>query len=118
MPMRLNVGASRKVGEANYGSRDASISIELEFDADLILEPARLQGRVRQLFALARAALGDELNGNRGHNVPMPSAGRSSDYKWGWCPQWREPAAGDACADPCDPGLGTPARSRPGYALG
>ncbi len=36
MPMKLNVGLSRKVGEPNYGSRGASVNLELELDAALV----------------------------------------------------------------------------------
>jgi len=64
MPIKLNVGASRKVGENNYGSRGASINLELELDASLVNEPARLQERMRHLFGLIRVSLAEELNGS------------------------------------------------------
>ena len=35
MPLKLNVGASRKVGDNNYGSRGASINLEMELDGTL-----------------------------------------------------------------------------------
>ena len=64
MSMRLNVGLSRKVGEANYGSRGASVNLDLELDSALVADPAKLQERIRQLFALVRISLKEELNGN------------------------------------------------------
>jgi hypothetical protein len=64
MPLKVNVGLSRKVGEANYGSRGASVNVEMELDAGLIGEPAKLQERIRQLFGVVRASLAEELNGN------------------------------------------------------
>jgi hypothetical protein len=66
MPLKLNVGASKKVGEANYGSRGASVNVEMELDSALVNDPPRLQERIRQLFGLVRASLAEELNGN-GH---------------------------------------------------
>jgi hypothetical protein len=64
--LKLNVGLSRKVGEANYGSRGASVHVELELDSGLVAEPAKLQERIRQLFGVVRASVMEELNGN-GH---------------------------------------------------
>jgi hypothetical protein len=65
MPLKVNVGLSRKVGEANYGSRGANINIEMEFDSTLVSEPGKLQSRIRQLFGLVRSSLAEELNGNK-----------------------------------------------------
>ena len=70
MPLKLNVGASKKVGENNYGSRGASINVEMELDSALVGDPARLQERIRQLFGLVRTSLAEELNGNG--NDPQP----------------------------------------------
>jgi len=64
MPLRLNVGLSQKVGESNYGSRGASVNIEMELEAALVSEPAKLQERIRQLFAIVRASLTEELRSN------------------------------------------------------
>src|SRR5262245_51094090 len=68
MPLKLNVGASRKVTDNNYGSRGASINVELELDTSLVGEPARLQERIRQLFGVVRVSLAEELNGSNGHS--------------------------------------------------
>jgi len=70
MPLRLNVGASKKVGENNFGSRGASINVELELDSTLVAEPAKLQEKIRQLFGLVRTSLAEELGGNGNGNGP------------------------------------------------
>ena len=64
MPMKLNVGLSRKVGEPNYGSRGASVNLELELDSTLVEQPERLRDRIRQLYQLAKASVDEELNAN------------------------------------------------------
>ena len=69
MPMKLNVGLSRKVGEPNYGSRGATVNLELELDSTLVAEPERLQERIRELFGLANASIDEEL-----HVEPTPPA--------------------------------------------
>ena len=69
MPLKLNVGLSRKVGERNYGSRGASVNIEVELGSALIKNTGKLQERIRQLFALVRASLCEELNGAGQHQV-------------------------------------------------
>ena len=63
MPLKLNVGLSRKVGEPNYGSRGATVNLELEVDSTLAAEPDRLQERIRELFLLAKASVDEELRG-------------------------------------------------------
>jgi len=67
MPLKLNIGLSKKFGEANYGSRGASINLELELEAALVNEPAKLRDKITQAFNLVRSSLAEELNGN-GHN--------------------------------------------------
>jgi hypothetical protein len=64
MPLKLNVGACKKVGEPNYGSRGASVNVELELETSLIAEPQKLRERIRELFGVVRSSLVEELNGN------------------------------------------------------
>jgi len=61
MITKLNCGISRKVGEANYGSRGASINVELELDSDAAQDPQMLHDRIRKLFTIARDAVAEEL---------------------------------------------------------
>jgi len=94
MPLKLNVGLSRKVAESNYGSRGASVNVELELESALIAEPIKFQERIRQAFSLVRTALIEELNGNNsnghasssdngnGHSKP-PSNGNGNGSRNG-----------------------------------
>ena len=68
MPMTISVGLTKKIGETNYGSRGASVNVELELDSSLVGEPAKLQERIRQIFGIVRTSLAEELNGN-GHSA-------------------------------------------------
>ena len=60
--LKLNAGCSRKVGESNYGSRGASVNIELELESHAISDPDDLRKRIDSLFDLARKSVDDELN--------------------------------------------------------
>jgi post-segregation antitoxin (ccd killing protein) len=100
MPLKTNVGVSRKVADNNYGSRGASVNLEVELDSTLIDDPERFHDRIRQVFRLAQQAIDEELtrqqqagnvetnghasaNGNghhngdgNGHSAPRRSGGR------------------------------------------
>ena len=56
--IRLHVGLTRKVGQANYGSKGGSVSLEVEM-ADL--EPQKIRDSIHRLFHLAKVSLEDEL---------------------------------------------------------
>ena len=61
MPLTLNVGLSRKIGEANYGSRGASVHLEVELEHTLVRQPDELKQKIRYLFGLAKDAVEEEL---------------------------------------------------------
>ena len=61
--LKLNAGISRKVGEPNYGSRGATVHLELEVESHLIQDPDGVTDRIRKLFQLAKRAVDEELNG-------------------------------------------------------
>ena len=74
MPLKLNVGASRKVTDNNYGSRGASVNLEIDLDTALVTDPPKLQEKIRHLFQVARTSLAEELNGGHhanGHAGPV-----------------------------------------------
>ena len=56
--IRLNVGLSRKIGQANFGSKGGSVNLEVEV-ADL--DHTKLRESIHNLFNLARKSLEDEL---------------------------------------------------------
>jgi hypothetical protein len=62
MPLRLNVGVSRKIGLPDYGSVGASCNVEVELDAGLLHQD--LEGfhtQVRTAYVAAHQAVHDEL---------------------------------------------------------
>ena len=65
MPLKTNIGVSRKVADNNYGSRGASVNMEVELDSTLINDPERFHDRVRQVFRLAQQAIDEELTRQR-----------------------------------------------------
>jgi hypothetical protein len=67
MPLKLNVGVTRKIGMPNYGSAGASCFIEADVDGSLA--PADLsvfQEEVQKAFEACRRAVTDELANHRG----------------------------------------------------
>ncbi len=62
MPLKINVGLSRKVGEQHYSSRGGSVHLEAEVEATLVRDPEQLQKRIRYLFRLAEESLTEQLS--------------------------------------------------------
>jgi hypothetical protein len=54
MPGKLSVGLSKNVGEVNYGSRGASVSLEVELDPRAVEQPNRLRSYMRKLCELVQ----------------------------------------------------------------
>jgi hypothetical protein len=77
MPLKTNVGVNRKVADNNYGSRGASVNLEVELDSTLINDPERFHERIRQVFRLAQQAVDEELarqTAANGHGYSHPPA--------------------------------------------
>ena len=85
MPLKLNIGLSRKIGEANYSSRGASVNVEMELESALVQEPEKFQARIKQLFGMAKTAVDEELrnghsnghNGSHGQEAPPATASQA-----------------------------------------
>ena len=56
--IRLNVGLSRKIGQANFCSKGGSVNLEVEV-ADF--DHTKLRDAIHKLFTLAKQSLEDEL---------------------------------------------------------
>ncbi len=62
MPLRLNVGVSRKVGLPDYCSVGASCNVEIELSQELLDHDLQtFQDRVRTAYVAAHQAVHDEL---------------------------------------------------------
>src|SRR5260370_32772744 len=62
MPLKLNVGVSRKLGLPDYCSAGASCNIEVELDSGLLQHDlGAFHAEVRGAFIAARQAVDDEL---------------------------------------------------------
>lgn len=65
MPVRINVGLSKKVGKENYGSLGANCQIEFELDGGFDNgSTQRFQDAVRRAYAACREAVEAELSGH------------------------------------------------------
>lgn len=61
MPFKLHIATSRKIGQPNYGSRGASVGLELEVDSSLVKEPRQLHEQIARLFRLTQQSVDQEL---------------------------------------------------------
>lgn len=75
--LKLNVGITKKIGEANYGSRGATVNLELECDSSLAGDSERLRERIKQLFAMARASVEEELAGAKSNGACANGDGKT-----------------------------------------
>lgn len=79
MPLKLNVGVSRKVGLPDYGSVGASLNVEVEVDSPLLERDLDgFHARVRDVYVAAHQAVHDELARLQApipapHGPPAPS---------------------------------------------
>ena len=75
---KLIVGWSQKLATPNYGSRGASVTLELEIDGPTAPNPERTRGQIAALFRLARQAVAEELSRN-GSAPTAPGAPTSAN---------------------------------------
>jgi hypothetical protein len=78
IPLKLSVGASRKIAADHFGSRGAVINLEIEVDSSLIADSTKLQERIRHFFNLVRQSLAEELNGGYGQRPPLRNSSKQA----------------------------------------
>lgn len=72
MPMTLNCGLARKIGQENYGSLSASCHVTVELPADLVFnDPEAFQRHVRRAYEACAQAVNEELSRQQ---RPQPAA--------------------------------------------
>src|SRR4051812_27823139 len=79
---KLTIGLCHKVVPANSSSHETIVSIELEADSSLVSEPGKLQQRIRQLLAVLRSSLAEDLNGNASSDSSQPELGNQPKNRW------------------------------------
>ena len=62
MPLKLNLGISKKIGQPDYGSLGAHCTLELELDCGLLKNLDAFQEKVRKAYAACRTAVDEELS--------------------------------------------------------
>jgi hypothetical protein len=82
MPLKLNVGICKKIGQPDYGSLGASCNVEVELDSSLLFEdPDAFQERTMNAYTACRQAVEDELARNQGktsgHSANGPATSRT-----------------------------------------
>jgi hypothetical protein len=93
MPLKLNIGVSRKIGLPSYGSIGASCNLEVELESGLLEHDLdAFHARVKRAYVAAHQAVVDELarhqartdnepavtNGHADRDVPADTGERST----------------------------------------
>ena len=79
MPLKLNVGVSKKVGLPEYSSVGATCNLEVELESGLLGDLEGFHGRVRDAYVACHQAVNDELARLQGRTAAPVDAPVASD---------------------------------------
>ena len=80
MPMKLNVGLAKKIGQPDFGSLGASCNVEVELDGNLLRSDLEaFHNHVRNAFTACRQAVQDELARHQAQPINNGTAVRAGN---------------------------------------
>ena len=79
MPVKINVGVAKKIGQPDFGSAGATCNVEFELDGGFDNgSTERFQDAVRRAYAACREAVESELTSHKEGSKPQPGGQHQS----------------------------------------